>query len=247
MVGTRIRLEPMYLITATEATPVLRRQGGSEARSSELVAVSLLTGPSRQPRRRSVGVSGGRGSSSTRPALTTGSATSLALRCGALQRARPPRPVGSSRLRSYRLFVTSLGPAGLKQSGRPDLNRGPHRPERCALPGCATPRCPRHSSTRHAPPLTPPRTAPPLSAPAESTTHRQTPSAPDPPPASCGSAPRAAPPPARSSRPPRAPPSTRAPAPRRCTQRPPCPRRSAPARDSSTGLRGRCRSRPRAR
>lgn len=26
------------------------------------------------------------------------------------------------------------------QSGRPDLNRGPHRPERCALPGCATPR-----------------------------------------------------------------------------------------------------------
>jgi hypothetical protein len=26
-------------------------------------------------------------------------------------------------------------------SGRPDLNRGPHRPERCALPGCATPRC----------------------------------------------------------------------------------------------------------
>ena len=28
----------------------------------------------------------------------------------------------------------------LTQSGRPDLNRGPHRPERCALPGCATPR-----------------------------------------------------------------------------------------------------------
>src|SRR4051794_23388921 len=26
------------------------------------------------------------------------------------------------------------------KSGRPDLNRGPHRPERCALPGCATPR-----------------------------------------------------------------------------------------------------------
>jgi hypothetical protein len=25
-------------------------------------------------------------------------------------------------------------------SGRPDLNRRPHRPERCALPGCATPR-----------------------------------------------------------------------------------------------------------
>src|SRR3954471_19443036 len=32
-------------------------------------------------------------------------------------------------------------PAGaFLQSGRPDLNRGPHRPERCALPGCATPR-----------------------------------------------------------------------------------------------------------
>src|SRR4051794_17056865 len=31
--------------------------------------------------------------------------------------------------------------AGLSElSGRPDLNRGPHRPERCALPGCATPR-----------------------------------------------------------------------------------------------------------
>jgi integrase len=28
-----------------------------------------------------------------------------------------------------------------RSSGRPDLNRGPHRPERCALPGCATPRC----------------------------------------------------------------------------------------------------------
>ena len=27
------------------------------------------------------------------------------------------------------------------QSGRPDLNRGPLRPERSALPGCATPRC----------------------------------------------------------------------------------------------------------
>jgi hypothetical protein len=30
--------------------------------------------------------------------------------------------------------------AGFFESGRPDLNRGPHRPERCALPGCATPR-----------------------------------------------------------------------------------------------------------
>ena len=27
-----------------------------------------------------------------------------------------------------------------EQSGRADSNRGPHRPERCALPGCATPR-----------------------------------------------------------------------------------------------------------
>src|SRR3981189_2886373 len=25
-------------------------------------------------------------------------------------------------------------------SGRPDLNRGPHAPQACALPGCATPR-----------------------------------------------------------------------------------------------------------
>src|ERR1700748_2411692 len=28
----------------------------------------------------------------------------------------------------------------LSTSGRPDLKRGTHRPERCALPGCATPR-----------------------------------------------------------------------------------------------------------
>ena len=27
-----------------------------------------------------------------------------------------------------------------KWSGRPDLNRGPHAPQACALPGCATPR-----------------------------------------------------------------------------------------------------------
>src|SRR3954454_3291540 len=33
-----------------------------------------------------------------------------------------------------------LPAARSEQSGRPDLNRGPHRPERCALPGCATPR-----------------------------------------------------------------------------------------------------------
>ena len=30
-----------------------------------------------------------------------------------------------------------------KWSGRPDLNRGPHAPQACALPGCATPRPPR--------------------------------------------------------------------------------------------------------
>ncbi|MDX6534468.1 MAG: hypothetical protein QOF68_2212, partial [Gaiellales bacterium] len=44
---------------------------------------------------------------------------------------RPNRPTdteGSARL--------SRSPA----SGRRDLNSGPHRPERCALPGCATPR-----------------------------------------------------------------------------------------------------------
>ena len=32
------------------------------------------------------------------------------------------------------------------QSGRPDLNRGPRRPERRALPGCATPRSRSYSS-----------------------------------------------------------------------------------------------------
>ena len=32
--------------------------------------------------------------------------------------------------------------SGLPLSGRPDLNRGPLRPERSALPGCATPRYP---------------------------------------------------------------------------------------------------------
>jgi hypothetical protein len=39
------------------------------------------------------------------------------------------------------LFAPVRGPSRrMDQSGRPDLNRGPHRPERCALPGCATPR-----------------------------------------------------------------------------------------------------------
>ncbi len=37
------------------------------------------------------------------------------------------------------------------QSGRPDLNRGPHRPERCALPGCATPRCVQYSTGARTP------------------------------------------------------------------------------------------------
>ncbi len=35
-------------------------------------------------------------------------------------------------------------------SGRPDLNRGPHRPERCALPGCATPRLPQYPTAGEA-------------------------------------------------------------------------------------------------
>ena len=39
----------------------------------------------------------------------------------------------------------------MNQSGRPDSNRGPHRPERCALPGCATPRRARQYSTRSRP------------------------------------------------------------------------------------------------
>ena len=36
----------------------------------------------------------------------------------------------------------------LRQSGRRDSNSGPHRPERCALPGCATPRRAPVSHTR---------------------------------------------------------------------------------------------------
>ena len=36
--------------------------------------------------------------------------------------------------------VPEKWPIYREKSGRPDLNRGPHRPERCALPGCATPR-----------------------------------------------------------------------------------------------------------
>ena len=50
--------------------------------------------------------------------------------------------------------VNARGPpeAGLSLSGRRDLNRGPHRPERCALPGCATPRGGAESSERVRPP-----------------------------------------------------------------------------------------------
>ena len=40
-----------------------------------------------------------------------------------------------------------IAPVGFAD-GRPDLNRGPHRPERCALPGCATPRVRRRLSQR---------------------------------------------------------------------------------------------------
>src|SRR5450755_2099060 len=49
-------------------------------------------------------------------------------------RLMPPRrssPAATKRPRVSGAFLIS---------GRPDLNRGPHRPERCALPGCATPR-----------------------------------------------------------------------------------------------------------
>jgi hypothetical protein len=50
-------------------------------------------------------------------------------------RSRPPRGLKApgARARKNPAFTGLL-------SGRPDLNRGPHRPERCALPGCATPR-----------------------------------------------------------------------------------------------------------
>ena len=37
-------------------------------------------------------------------------------------------------------LLTKPQQSATNTSGRPDLNRGPHRPERCALPGCATPR-----------------------------------------------------------------------------------------------------------
>ena len=44
------------------------------------------------------------------------------------------------RLQPPRTLVRRLRRVGGLSSGRSDLNRGPHRPERCALPGCATPR-----------------------------------------------------------------------------------------------------------
>jgi hypothetical protein len=43
----------------------------------------------------------------------------------------PMRPTGGPESPPTLDFLTS---------GRPDSNRGPHRPKRCALPGCATPR-----------------------------------------------------------------------------------------------------------
>jgi hypothetical protein len=55
---------------------------------------------------------------------------SPALRCLCPNPARPTSPSPSKKPRI----------CGALKSGRPDLNRGPHRPERCALPGCATPR-----------------------------------------------------------------------------------------------------------
>jgi hypothetical protein len=52
------------------------------------------------------------------------------------------RPLERQKPRRSRASVPSGRYASQRgeQSGRPDLNRGPHRPERCALPGCATPR-----------------------------------------------------------------------------------------------------------
>ena len=51
---------------------------------------------------------------------------------------RDPAPLPAPMARSRRYAPLSRQPH--RQSGRPDLNRRPHRPERCALPGCATPR-----------------------------------------------------------------------------------------------------------
>src|SRR5215471_1280633 len=42
--------------------------------------------------------------------------------------------------RPFRVRKIPFGRELKSWSGRPDLNRGPHAPQACALPGCATPR-----------------------------------------------------------------------------------------------------------
>ena len=99
--------------------------------------------------------------SSSEPAYSTAIGAALAKRrvCGgarglAMKRGRRcvpsdrARPLGASQAARTILEGLWLGSARRAgsggscafKSGRPDLNRGPHRPERCALPGCATPR-----------------------------------------------------------------------------------------------------------
>ena len=77
---------------------------------------------------------------------------------------RRSRSTSSSSSRRQRARASSPGRAGARDlrprapdgilcvlSGRSDLNRGPHRPERCALPSCATPRTPLSMTTARAP------------------------------------------------------------------------------------------------
>ena len=82
---------------------------------------------------------------STGPATTTspGSRCAIAMLGVDFEVHEPPELVGAPRGRSG----SGSGARSRRRprcrrskSGRPDLNRGPHRPERCALPGCATPR-----------------------------------------------------------------------------------------------------------
>ena len=54
-------------------------------------------------------------------------------------RCRGPRVLTAARLRQKNGLLRGSSQEAY-QSGRRDLNSGPHRPERCALPGCATPR-----------------------------------------------------------------------------------------------------------
>ena len=87
--------------------------------------------PPRQPRQRGIHRLGSRDGAR---------ADQAPARARARRSVRPPprrraRLVSWHRARS-RLFATGHG----WQSGRPDLNRGPRRPERRAIPGCATPR-----------------------------------------------------------------------------------------------------------